>query len=397
MMKILLISNTLPPEGSAVAGIVDRLAPQWIKSGCEVDGITLKKKLRAKTKFFYDGITVYRAERFLFFKKLSNLVKRVYRKLFKKTEKRVLYVEYEVKAYLRQLKKMDLRQYDAMIPICAYYETVEAVRRYKNKYGLTTPVFLYQVDPLAYNKTFDALDFDARLAYEKEIYSLCAGVFTTSIILREKQSLGWDMEKIHVLEFPLSKALLETSEQNDGSIQCVFCGSLYGTVRDAKYTLELFAKFKNPNIHLYVLGTGQERLLKEYAEGVLKGRLFCFGERSEKECNEMLARADVLVNVGNQVKNQIPSKIFHYISTGKPIVNVACFDDCPTAEYLNKYPLCYTIVEKAEARESDVSALEEWIVIHQGKKVSVETLQKHFQEHDPAFIVEKMLAIIKRS
>ncbi len=393
-MKILILSNTLPPEGSAVAGIIDRLIPYFSSNGCTVDAITVKKKILLGNKHVYNGMTIYNASHCLFIQKVFRKLKKFGRKFLIRKEKCSLYSEYDVKAYISQLKKLDLNQYDAIIPICAYYATAESLLRYKQKYGLKVPVYLYQVDPLAYNKTFDYLDFDFRLNYERKIYDLCAAIFTTSIIFDEKKALGWNVDKIKILEFPLSNSIGTYAETNDEDIRCVFSGFLYGTIRDAKYTLELFSKFRNKNIKFYVLGEGQEELLSKYENGDLKGRLFRLGELPEKQCNEILTKADVLVNIGNKVKNQVPSKIFHYISARKPILNVACFDDCPTKLYFQKYPLSKTIVEKESVNEIDVFEVEDWIMRSKGKTVEKEELEENFKEHSPKYIVDCMLKTI---
>lgn len=395
-MRILLVSNTLPPEGSAVAGIVDRLTPNFLKKGCEVDCLTLKKKLFAAKKISHNGITIYRAAYFLLLQKVIRKVKKMGRKLFNKKEKQFIYTEGDVKAYLREFKKLDLSQYDAIIPICAYYATIEALMRYKKKNrDFNVPVYLYQVDPLAYNKTFDASSFKEKLRYERAIYNFCTEVFTTSIIYKEKKELLWDVSKVKVLEFPLSGTVADEKKADPSEIICVFSGYLYGTIRDATYTLKIFSEFENKKIKLYILGTGQEKLLAKYTSGGLKDRLIRFGELPEEQCNKILSQADILVNIGNKVKNQIPSKIFHYIGTKKPILNMACFEDCPTIKYLDKYPLSNTVVEKENVSAEAAKEVEKWIIENSGRMVSQETINKNFKEHNPEFIVDLILKTIK--
>ena len=48
---------------------------------------------------------------------------------------------------------------------------------------------------------------------------------------------------------------------------------------------------------------------------------------------------------GNKVDNQVPSKIFDYISLGKPIINVYTSEKDPALEYLKQYPLALNISE----------------------------------------------------
>ena len=45
------------------------------------------------------------------------------------------------------------------------------------------------------------------------------------------------------------------------------------------------------------------------------------GKKRKEDIIRIYQEADILVNIGNSIDNQMPSKIFEYISTGKPILN----------------------------------------------------------------------------
>ena len=61
--------------------------------------------------------------------------------------------------------------------------------------------------------------------------------------------------------------------------------------------------------------------------------------KEKKECNDAINDADMLLNIGNKVTNQTPSKIFEYISMGKPIINF--YEDEKDTSYnvLKKYEM----------------------------------------------------------
>jgi hypothetical protein len=75
------------------------------------------------------------------------------------------------------------------------------------------------------------------------------------------------------------------------------------------------------------------------------GHIKFHGERSYQTAINAELKADALLNVGNVVINQLPSKILEYICTGKPIINIYKSEKCPTLKYLIKYPNALNISE----------------------------------------------------
>ena len=48
----------------------------------------------------------------------------------------------------------------------------------------------------------------------------------------------------------------------------------------------------------------------------------------------MQAQADVLLNLGNAVDNQLPSKLFDYFAAGKPVLHLCVIENDPALPYL---------------------------------------------------------------
>ena len=51
---------------------------------------------------------------------------------------------------------------------------------------------------------------------------------------------------------------------------------------------------------------------------------------------ELESGADILLSLGNAFDNQMPSKLFCYLGTGKPLLHLAVTDTDPTLPYLAK-------------------------------------------------------------
>ena len=81
----------------------------------------------------------------------------------------------------------------------------------------------------------------------------------------------------------------------------------------------------------------------------------------------MQDEADILLNIGNTIPGMVPSKIFEYMSTGKPIISTSCIQNDPVITYLEHYGNAHVINEK-ETIETEVSRLKEYLA---GKNVQV--------------------------
>lgn len=104
--------------------------------------------------------------------------------------------------------------------------------------------------------------------------------------------------------------------------------------------------------------------------------------------------ADILVNIGNTVENQIPSKLLTYISFGKPIINIMKSSNCPTLEYMNRYPLSYNILETFDLIEKEAKKLESFIYESNGKSIAFDQIEKIFYECTPSYVGKRLYDIV---
>jgi len=68
--------------------------------------------------------------------------------------------------------------------------------------------------------------------------------------------------------------------------------------------------------------------------------------------------ADCLLNIGNTMKDQMPSKIFEYMSYGKPIISTYRIENDTSKEIVEKYPACLCIDERTENLENVAKQIE---------------------------------------
>ena len=90
-------------------------------------------------------------------------------------------------------------------------------------------------------------------------------------------------------------------------------------------------------------------------------------------CNEY----DVLINIGNNCKNQLPSKTLELLSSGNPIINFYYFKD-DQYDMIEKYPLGLNIGRDEEGAIEKVSR---FCSLMKGKRLSFEEVEKLYPQN----------------
>ena len=109
---------------------------------------------------------------------------------------------------------------------------------------------------------------------------------------------------------------------------------------------------------------------------------------SKEEANAFVDQFDVLVNVNNTITNQLPSKLFEYISTGKPILNLCKSEDCLSKPYMAKYENGVCIVEKQDFVGTDVRLIENFVEQHLRMVLSKDEVLVSFKENTDVSVAE---------
>ena len=247
--------------------------------------------------------------------------------------------------------------YDAVLTVNAPYHSAEALMNA----SVGAKRLVWEMDPLADSPT----DQGPRAANLE--FTLCQkadGLFITREIERLCCEPGRLMSnyrrKIAVLDFPSFVAPesqpLAPAKVPDAPTRVVFVGSLYEDLRTPHFALELFEALDLPGVELTLVGGGWENYppeLPESARQKLGDRLRITGPLAPDAAEAELEKADILLNLGNASDTQLPSKIFEYFSTCKPVLTLAKSPTDPSLPYLEKYPLSLTIQE-AEGLEPAV-------------------------------------------
>ena len=254
--------------------------------------------------------------------------------------------------------------------------------------------YIYQLDPYGLHETIPP-EYD-----ETEFFTKSDGIFTTDI-LKRVYSCHDDYkkfsDKIFVSPFPtLVKGETLHSDLpvhfDGGKTNIVFCGSTHDNYRSPKCFLECMGKIleKDKNIVATFIGPHTSATLDSFA-ALYPDNIRIFPSINSSLVPSVLDKADFLLNMGNTFKLQVPSKIFEYFATGKPIIHQQLVSDCSCLEYMEKYPLAFCFEES-----SDFTAekLYSFIKNSISKTVSWDEVSAIYADNIPENVAKHLLDVI---
>jgi hypothetical protein len=401
-MDILFVSVALTETGTATGILIGNMIEELHALGHNVAGLGIKRSLYDLDITEYRGALIYHADYVTSFRNTKKRGKDFWlaasRRIFSHSNKnkKSMYDARQVKALVKKMREINAEKYDAIVAVCASYDAIKAVQVFKEKFSPKSKCVLIQYDPLLEHFYLKNKDYDTLAEYEKDIFSKCASILTAPFVLngRDKHSIP---ENLTLAELP---AIIERTQvyrkENRDELLCVFAGGLFPGMRDPQPMLKLFSLFDDPKIKLHIIGAGSSLILNNCIEGTLKDKVFVHDRMPEDECNDWIARADVLVNLGNNINNQLPSKVLNYICYGKTILNIYAIPDCPTLEYLEKYPLCINVDANQKFSEDTVGLIKEKIYEFAGKQLDFSEISKLYYKCEPRYVVRQLLDTINR-
>ena len=124
---------------------------------------------------------------------------------------------------------------------------------------------------------------------------------------------------------------------------------------------------------------------------VLGSRLVLPGPLPPAEAAALEQDADVLLNLGNTRDEQMPSKIFAFLGSGKPILHLAASDTDPTLPYLARYPLALVLYAKDGVTPGVTARLNRWLHEVRGRQLPYAETAQLYPEFTPEKVAEEFL------
>lgn len=278
--------------------------------------------------------------------------------------------------------------YDVVVAVCAPYHTAWALA----DASLTAKKATWQMDPYSTNREYVPY---GGVKKELAMYHRIDRAFITRLMVPDYQNgvFASVRDKIRILEFPCLSPLPYIATDEHKGLRCVFAGSLHPVIRRPEVLLSLFLQISDiPDIQLVMLGGGWDNFSPDITNECRKAmgeRLYISGPVSSEKARKNVASADVLINIGNTVINQLPSKIFEYFSTGKPVLNLCTNRQDPALKYFARYPLALTLYTD---EAGNAERLRRWLSDISEKHLDFDYCSSLFYENTPASVAESMLS-----
>lgn len=148
-------------------------------------------------------------------------------------------------------------------------------------------------------------------------------------------------KKFRYLDIPLlnieeNKCKIEYKKNN--YLNMVFTGSMSNYTANPKYFINLLNYIENLNFIFNIYGNIEPEIEKYIKQSKLfNKKIILHGKVDHETAVKKQKEADILINFGNSNPCMIPSKIFEYISTLKPIISLTYSHEDSSLEYIRKY------------------------------------------------------------
>lgn len=290
-------------------------------------------------------------------------------------------------------KAVNIKDFSVIVAIAGHFNAFDIALDLKNDFSYNGKLIFIQVDPCASNFSFPLESVDVRRNFEQKVFQNVNIIFCLPEQYKEyKQNHSLSLEKMKKIEVPniviggSTNYIILDEPLDKYHTSCVFTGSFYSNIRDPKYMLEIFRKSSSK---LFIVGSGRTSNESNNANN----NIIYLGRKSLTETKSILNSADFLVNLGNSVSNQVPSKIFDYISSGKPIIHIRKLENDPSMVYLSKYPLCLDLYE-GDPIEMNLQKLEAFIKENKGKTVPADYIAETYRECTPEYVANQLYEAI---
>lgn len=303
-----------------------------------------------------------------------------------------------VESYEYSLEKI---KPDVIIPVCLPFETIIASMNYKiNNSNVVLIPFLF--DRFTYNKSLQRnrvnlmVKEKKHLELENQMLQISNHVLAMHQLKENFEKINYKgSDKITYIEHPLLKEpkdLLRTI--HDEKIRLIYAGALYKNYRSPEYLLQAFNHIQEDDFVLKFFSAGNcEQMIEKYVEK--DGRISRNGYVSVDVLEQEYSNANILLSIGNFKSQNLASKIFEYMSIGKPIIHFYENPKDPVLNLLNKYPLSLLIDQNNSDTASSAAKIREFCAVNKDSYVEFNKVKEIFLDATPAFITKKFVEIIK--
>ena len=387
MKKVLIVIEKFLPDSSAIINCLHPIILGMKEKNISIDVLTYRKEKKLSNFETINGVNIYRVNDIYNLsdnKLLKKTILRIYRKLFLDRK------------FIKLGKSLlNKNKYDCLIA-CSYPFLMEYCAS-KIAHNTNIPFVSYQFDPYSNNKIIAKPSQEKRTKEEIKVLSKAAKVFLPIEYYDENMDseLSILKNKYHPIDFPLISEVngIENNRLSDLPT-FAYAGAFYDDVREPKQMLEFFSKLDMDfRLYIYCIARGKcRKQLEEYKE-ILKEKLVLKYDVCKEECNNIIYNADFNINLGNNISNQVPSKLYEIVSIGKPIINFYTIEEDTSKKFLERYELCLNLNIQKDS-DSNINTFENFYQKNINKKLSYKDITSIYK--DSKQIVNEFISEVEK-
>lgn len=414
-MKILCIVDRYHPDSSANTICCDHIANYLKSLGHSVD--IMAPMISAEDEEFgerngsnvikfptyYDRTLKKYGKRFnakkwmdlpWFFRKFMGLKNKL--RILTRPATQSVYLDSVDYKYIYNLLTQKCKHYDAIISFSMPF-ALHVIANKLMKMGLADKWFPLFLDAFVHNKCLNKAKINYRKKVAEKILNLSDKIFMVDGILGENKDLNYNPEyhkKVVEIYIPMLQKLNIEIKKNSGSEKILtYAGLFYHNIRYPDQMLDILSNLPGKyKINIY--GDGCEKTVEEKSKQFKESQLTRFGRIGHEECLKAMAESNILLNLGNTITNQMPSKVFEYISFGKPVLNFYFTEEDMCLKVFRKYPLAFNI-NVNNYTQKDVENLLEFCDKNADVQLSYEEATENLSDYKVDTIVEKIYKVIE--
>ena len=136
-------------------------------------------------------------------------------------------------------------------------------------------------------------------------------------------------------------------------------------------------------VNLIFLCAGKGKEVLEEKKKTFHGTIMNCGYVDQDELHQIMNNVDGFLNIGSYNPGMVPSKIFEYMSYGKPVISTYVDESDASKEYLEKYPLGICL-NKDLPNENNVELLQTFAGEKIGLSIPFSEVKHLFTENTPS-------------
>lgn len=290
-----------------------------------------------------------------------------------------------------------------IIPASMPFEGVVAASIFITRNKSKTKMIPYLFDQFVDNKLLHRFLINMRLKWKNHIRLEKSTLKNADSILIMKQlkehfiSNFEDYDKkFKVVEHPLLREYPGIFTKESDNIKIVYAGSFYKSIRNPDYFLKVVERaliHLKGNLDLYSFGNC-DKVINKYSSR--NKSITNYGRVSTEKSYEAIMNANILVAVGNSDNSQIPSKLFEYLSFGKPIVYFYSNDTDVNLKILKEYTLSLCLKQDPVIFNENVNKFDKFCKNNLNSHVPFEEVERIYNNATPKYTADLIIQLMTK-